>query len=204
MKLISKFKDTYDYLIHMYGQDPKIVWERKTKRVAEKLPSKHRYYEEPIDDEYLQVLVINDKVFWKVVNKKGEEPNPKEVKKYKTRKRFCSIWRGSTSKKEEYIQELSTYPDKYNAPIVLVGHFVDENGYSTSGVFVNPHLSYRAGSEFDAHMRVFQNLDHQMIYEEVSTWFGRHCSEPEMVQLSDKDKLEKHGFDKKTSFRGKN
>lgn len=202
MKIIQRFKDVYDHIFFMYGQDPKIVWDRKTQQVEKALPAGHRTLSGHLEDGRLfkgQVLIVNQTVLVVYVDEKGVVlPNLKPNLKPKR----WSYW--SRDYAIEYLDTLKGYTDKYKAPIVLVGSYVDERGYYQTGVFTNPQLNI--GGEVTKsrpEVRVFQSVDPQMLYTEINAWFGRHASEPEMVQLSDKDKLEKHGFDNKTSFRGK-
>ncbi len=197
MKIIQRFKDVYDHIFFMYGQDPKIVWDRKTSRVAKALPSKHRCLSGRFTDNTefkAQILVVNQSVIVYYVDSKGQ-----------LLQSFKPKWKDwALERVNEYLEELKTYTDKYKAPIVLVGEYVDEKGYNVSGIFTNPQLNVGGqASRFHPEVAVFKNVDPQFLYTEINAWFGRHASEPEMVQLSDKDKLEKHGFDNKTSFRGK-
>lgn len=50
MKIIQRFKDVYDHIFFMYGQDPKIVWDRKTQQVEKALPAKHRTLSGHLED----------------------------------------------------------------------------------------------------------------------------------------------------------
>ena len=197
MKIIQRFKDVYDHVFFMYGQDPKIVWDRKTQQVEKALPSKHRWLNGRFTDNTefkAQILVVNQSVIVYYVDSKGQ-----------LLQSFKPKWKDwALDGVNEYLEELKTYTDKYKAPIVLVGEYVDENGYNVSGIFTNPQLNVGGQAHrFHPEVAVFKNVDPQFLYTEINAWFGRHASEPEMVQLSDKDKLEKHGFDNKTSFRGK-
>ena len=197
MKIIQRFKDVYDHVFFMYGQDPKIVWDRKTQQVEKALPSKHRWLNGRFTDNTefkAQILVVNQSVIVYYVDSKGQ-----------LLQSFKPKWKDwALDGVNEYLEELKTYTDKYKAPIVLVGEYVDENGYNVSGIFTNPQLNVGGQAyRFHPEVAVFKNVDPQFLYTEINAWFGRHASEPEMVQLSDKDKLEKHGFDNKTSFRGK-
>ena len=197
MKIIQRFKDVYDPIFFMYGQDTKIVWDRKTSRVAKALPSEHRCLNSRFTDNNefkAQILVVNQSVIVYYVDSKGQ-----------LLQSFKPKWKDwALERMNKYLEELKTYTDKYKAPIVLVGEYVDENGYNVSGIFTNPQLNVGGqASRFHPEVAVFKNVDPQFLYTEINAWFGRHASEPEMVQLSDKDKLEKHGFDNKTSFRGK-
>lgn len=197
MKIIQRFKDVYDHIFFMYGQDPKLVWDRKTCRVAKALPSKHRCLNGRFVDNTefkAQILVVNQTVIVYYVDGKGQ-----------LLQSFKPKWKDwALERVNEYLEELKTYTDKYNAPIVLVGEHVDERGYNVSGVFTNPQLNVGGqASRFHPEVAVFKNVDPQFLYTEINAWFGRNASEPVMVQLSDKAKLEKHGFDNKTSFRGK-
>lgn len=196
MKIIQRFKDVYDHIFFRYGQDPKVVWDRKTVQVA-KLPPKHRCFDGRLKDNRdfkAQILVVNQTVLLYYVDNKGQLLSG-----------FYPKWRDwNLEEIQRYLVELETYTDKYNAPVVLVGTYVDDKGHLSTGVFANPQLNI-GGETAKLHpeVSVFQNVDHQLLYTEINAWFGRHASEPKMVQLSDKDKLEKHGFDNKTSFRGK-
>lgn len=198
MKIIQRFKDVYDHIFYMYGQDPKIVWDRKTQQVEKALPAKHRTLSGHLEDGRWfkgQVLIVNQTVLVVYVDEKGNVLQNVRTKRW-------SYW--SKDYAMEYLDTLKGYTDKYKAPMVLVGTYVNEKGYYDTGVFTNPQLNIGGEvAKFHPELRVFQNVDPQLLFTEINAWFGRHASEPEMVQLSDKDKLEKHGFDTKTSFRGK-
>ena len=198
MKIIQRFKDVYDHIFYMYGQDPKIVWDRKTQQVEKALPAKHRTLSGHLEDGRWfkgQVLVVNQTVLVVYVDEKGNVLQNVRTKRW-------SHW--SKDYAMEYLDTLKGYTDKYNAPMVLVGSYVDEKGYYQTGVFTNPQLNIGGETtKYHPEIKVFQSVDPQLLFTEINAWFGRHASEPEMVQLSDKDKLEKHGFDNKTSFRGK-
>jgi hypothetical protein len=197
MRIIQRYKDVYDHIFFMYGQDPKIVWDRKTSQVENKLPNNHRWLAGRLTDGrtyHGQVLVVDNVVYVVYVDNTG-----KVLKGFNP----GANW-GRDSKIGEYLTELSTYTDKYLAPMVLVGTYVGDKGYPREGVFVNPQLNIQGeSSKFNPEITVFRNVDHMAIFTGVTNWFSKHAKEPDMVELSDKDKLEKHGFDSKLSFRGK-
>ena len=74
MKIIQRFKDVYDHIFYMYGQDPKIVWDRKTQQVEKALPAKHRTLSGHLEDGRWfkgQVLIVNQTVLVVYVDEKG-------------------------------------------------------------------------------------------------------------------------------------
>lgn len=206
MKIISKFKDYYDYLQGIYGIDEKLILDRT------KFVNRFPYGENAVARFFICGMVVEglfrDGKFWY-----GEEleligkirPSSKYWRnndKYYFVDRDKSNIRGDkyvqilkvptpfktwiqTQKSEFYQNKTEDIcpNDKYDCPIMVSSYFGD--GYE-----LNPVLS-----EYQFH-KVFSAQD---IWFMLTEWLGREKQIKEM--RSDKEKLLSNGFDLKTSFR---
>lgn len=204
MKIISKFKDYYDYLQGIYGIDEKLILDRT------KFINRFPYGENSVVRFFICGLVIEglfrDGKFWygKELeqfsdNKKrnwGKTGNYYFVKADETKPfgGFDSRVLKSPMKFEDWIsmQETIAYKnkkeeicpnDKYNCPIIVSSYYGD--GYE-----LNPILS-----EYQFH-KVFTA---EQIWLMLTEWLGREKQIKEM--RTDKEKILSNGFDLKTSFR---
>lgn len=210
MKIISKFKDYYDYLQGIYGIDEKLILDRT------KFVNKPPYGENAVVRFFICGMVIEglfrDGKFWygKELeqfsdNKKrnwGKSGNYYFVKTDKTKTFGGSDSRvlKSPMKFKDWIaiQETIAYQnkkeeicpnDKYDCPIIVSSYF--RNGCLTDdGYDLNPILS-----EYQFH-KVYSAQD---IWFMINEWLGREKQIKEM--RTDKEKILSNGFDLQTSFR---
>lgn len=206
MKIISKFKDYYDYLQGSYGIDEKLILDRT------KFVNRYPYGENAVVRFFICGMVIeglfrdgkfwygkelelisstrksgkywsnNDKYYFVEPDKSKMYGGPEsEVLKIPTP---FKTWI-QTQKSISYRNKTEDIcpNDKYDCPIIVSSYYGD--GYE-----VNPILS-----EYQFH-KVFSAQD---IWFMLTEWLGREKQIKEM--RSDKEKILSNGFDLKTSFR---
>lgn len=205
MKIISKFKDYYDYLQGVYGIDEKLILDRT------KFVNKSHYAENGVVRFFICGLVVEglfrDGKFW--YGKELEQFSQKQYHNwgnsgnyyYVPANKAHPIYGGSDSKvlmspmkfKDWMsIQQPVSYKnktevvcpnDKLNCPIIVTTCYGD--GYD-----LNPILSeYQIRKVFSP----------QEIWFMLTEWLGREKQIKEM--RTDKEKILSNGFDLKTSFR---
>lgn len=212
MKIISKFKDYYDYLSHIYGQDSKITWER---HLEDYIP-----YDTPnilkkgevdlsgVDDhtmkyEFCWVIVCGKRFLF---FRKSEYPkenwtaykNSEEVKEYLSLaggKNPRRKWSYFTKKQPEYFmgefsQKNLDFCVKHKSPVIVVYGYRFTTDSPILGDIPNFVSLYPA----------------EQIYQDISYFLlnqvnGSPDIDPPVV-LDDKFKIDYHGFDK-YSFRPK-
>lgn len=205
MKIISKFKDYYDYLAGSYGIDEKLILDRT------KFVNKFPYGENEVVRFFICGFVIEglfrDGKFW--YGSELEQFSQKHFRNwgnfgnyyYVPANKANPTWGGSDSrvlmspmkfKDWMQVQETIAYQnrkeevcpnDKYDCPIII-------SSYSSDGYEMNPILS-----EYQFH-KVFSAQD---IWLMLNEWLGREKQINEM--RTDKEKILSNGFDLKTSFR---
>lgn len=201
MKIISKYKDYYDYVAGIYGIDPKLVLDRRTEEdiVArnEFSTGKVRFY---ICGKYVEGLQIRDKVYfgekllefgeidrqpsWRSGFSDGHTRVAVNLTKLKDRE-----FHDPTGIEYFLLEPKDTdVNDKENCPILMGGRFI--------GYFKYPILeSFNLASVFPP----------EEIFLMLSSWLSKKITEKELVvdSRTDTQKLESKGFDKVVSFRPK-
>lgn len=195
MKIISKYKDYYDFLKGVYGEDPKLILDRREGIVPPSSPSVGKY----------TLYICGRKIetywdgnrFWygKDLENFAEKPRytwhkPKEYecvyipsKKLYSDREFSSEWYATEILKDEKNLNI-----KNNCPILTA------SGWNDDIITEFPQLSfYNLGSY----------IPPEEIYQWLVTWLAQRVDESQQRQdnLTDVQKLENKGFDKKTSFR---
>jgi hypothetical protein len=211
MKIISKFKDYYDYLQGIYGIDEKLILDRT------KFVNRYPYGENAVVRFFICGVGVEGLFragkFWY-----GNELEQFSDKKhhfwgnsgnyYFVKPNPAKLYGGSGSrvlkvpmKFKDWIQVQETIAyqnrkvevcpnDKYDCPILVEDHYYKTGCYEEDGFCQNPILS-----EYQFH-KVFSAQD---IWFMLTEWLGREKQIKEM--RSDKEKLLSNGFDLKTSFR---
>ena len=204
MKILSKFKDYYDYLSGVWGIDPKIVLDR-------------REFEHPEFYSHPKKIVLyicgkriegfhdgNSTYFGETLSKFGEITEPKKYPAW----RFTTYHRSpepSRFVKFEYKSPFTTTVDyvinvdvtndlenhniKENCPILMVG--IHSNKISRFPILEKLNV----GSIFSP----------EVIYQMLVDWLSERNNELEnrVDNSTDIEKLINKGFDKKCSFRPK-
>lgn len=179
MKIIDKRgrKDYYDFLVGIYGEDPKIVFDRRSEYNYEPMKGKNSLY---LCGKVYDIYFDGNRCYI------GDD-----IKQFDTSTSY-QRWRSS-----DYIfidrvrYELSPIFDKKglnrinSTPILVSGTF---------GLVLNPLLSS---------LNLNNYISPDDIFLSVSSWISNEIDEKLKIinNLTDTQKLESKGFDKKTSFR---
>jgi hypothetical protein len=192
MKIISKYKDYYDYLSGVYGVDDKIVLDRRYSGTYEypifkfdtHMLSSHFNYGLTLHlcgISYGGVYLHKEnKTFWcqeleKIMDVKNH---------YRTNEKYVIIKDGglNSSYMNVYLGPRKTnFNEKYNIPILLQVH---------DRIYPFPQLD-KIGFN--------RQMSPQEIYLKLSDWL----SPKDNIEnnMTDKEKIQSHGFDLKSSFR---
>lgn len=215
MKLLTKYKDFYDYLVGIYGEDEKLVYDRRVfrpHRIADLFLS--------LEDENTRLFTfaINGKLY-RIVHYLGKfyytpeelvelralyEKNNKTTRRrysyFMDRSGFASSGFTSLKKAQEFFSDPKNTATDVNMrlrqPVLLTynmlrgSEFFDEK---TKTHWVVPILS-----EFP----ITKYLPAEEVYKEISELLGWLNDHPEIPNTQTNDeKIVTHGFDPKTSFR---
>lgn len=205
MKIISKFKDYYDYLQGIYGMDEKIVYRRSAnvpsfnKGAVEMYAPNFIKYPDIYKDKILSYSISVCGEVYKVVWYKGifihsyeEYLNLKENGSINSNDENDIGPSGFHDYESKYINSRprkseENYNEKYNAPIVLLN-------ISYYGSVTNSVNNIRL-SDFDFG-KIMKPHD---IYLKITEFLSK---EPEVIDTRTNEmKIESYGFDKKHSFR---
>lgn len=181
MKIISKFKDYYDYLQGIYGVDERLILDRVQYSPMKYTPgdSVETLY---IGDYVIQGLWREGKIYW------AEDIIPFAREKSIEKGDYYSIPDGKYQSKQvlkapKRLDNSVTYRE--DCPILrLIGHDYEHN----------PILSQ---------YNVQRILSPEKTWQILSEWLGTRITrnEPEVPIGDDKTRILSHGFDLKQSFR---
>jgi len=183
MKIISKYKDYYDYLMGIYGQDPLIVLDRRDSTV----PTFFSFETVPVTlyicDKQYEGVAIGTNVYF------GDKLEPFNVSPYKESD-VC--WIKNRDNKHLIIHKKPIKTDvnsKYNCPILM------HNRYSYS----NDDRHYKF--PVLAQLNIASVLPPEQIWLELVDFLTKK----DVVEdkRTNKEKIINAGFDLKESFRGK-
>ncbi len=192
MKIISKYKDYYDYLSGIYGIDEKLILDRREKDDY-MLPTLGKitiyiagYIIEGMVKESGNIFYgdslrsyIIEKPIWKWLSKHHKRDYTKSFDiKYKNHNEWYYL---------EPIKDLKNINEKHNCPILI------DTPY---GIKKYPMLSTLKLPSF---------LPAETIYQWLSEWLSTQITnkEKQIKELPNSLKIENKGFDKKKSFRPK-
>lgn len=198
MKLISKYKDYYDYLVGVYGIDEKLVYDRRFKTLITR-GDVTSYFDEPID-VYFHICNFRYD-FWFYRGKWYHTPEElKEMNQIRqgTRKRsvYGTGWQRSEKNFNDPKYRFTDANIKFRQPVLISGKFsmldVDFRDKSGNGYGV-PILK-----DFP----IPKYLDAESIYQAITGFLGWLNDNPEIPnKQSNEEKILSHGFDLKSSFR---
>jgi hypothetical protein len=219
MKIISKFKDYYDYLSGVYGVDEKLVLDRTDfTSMINILPGYSPcILSVLIADTLYEGLYHEGNFYWGKDLLKLEYVDVKRNRWLKKDPNFAYI----TIKGKE--MRISLYPVEnkeclnslHNIPIMIVDNLISkESKYKgllrTYSRNFNNFYDLQRGQEVSLlpnpilkDIGIQSILDPKTIWIELSAWLGKQVSKNEkQVPIGDdKIRIEAHGFDYKTSFR---
>ncbi len=192
MRIISKYKDFYDYVVSKYGFDSTVTYDRTTLSLY-KYESHISYMESNVD--CYQLHVANN--LYSFFEYKGQLYHTEEELQrlaIKTEKnRFIDFGDVATITFGNYWWETKSLYKRYNGPSKLnkkfripVLYFQRENAYL-------PYLK-----SFGFHKALSADETYKQIYE-FQSWLKDNPPIPN--KQTDEEKLLSHGFDKKISFR---
>ena len=217
MKIISKFRDYYDPIAHTYGGgDPKIVWVRR--EIENTGPFKMRLPFAPLRDKwkysrllhgkyYERSLIVGDRIYsvFSEIIGNHEWFLPGADHEIVTHRESLRWLREHKEKELHYIEA-----DEAIELCKLVGQPVFWLGYDLLGTQKNERPNIRVSKEVPilAKIHNFAKLyPADQIYQDLSYALGNLMHTPPddnpPVQVDEKVRFQKKGFDSKTSFRGK-
>lgn len=199
MKIISKYKDYYDYLSGIYGEDPKLILDRRDsikysfyfpkvfslyicgKRIDGYFDGINFHYGENLKN-FGKFYKLSDLPSWQIHDKTSDFVVINESKFHHTspaREISLNI---------DIIDDLKKYNEKVNCPILF--------DYRISNPIKFPQLSK---------LQVNKILSPEEIYQMLINWLSDKINKSEIIvdNRNDVDKLLSKGFDKKESFRPK-
>ncbi|HMT01945.1 MAG TPA: hypothetical protein PKD00_01315 [Burkholderiales bacterium] len=193
MKIISKFKDYYDFLQGTYGVDEKLILDRTTFTPTSPYFSENKVISLYIGEWLIQGLYNNGKFYYgKNVEPFNQKPKRRifSLNEINDKKLYYFIptnyYPVSCLKEPKYLGDDSpTW--KEDCPILIQGYTA--NSYGKHPILKDYNVS--------------QILPPEKIWTILSEWLGKQISnrEPIVPIGDDKIRIESHGFDLKTSFR---
>ena len=204
MKIISKYKDYYDYLVGIYGEDPLIILDRRDYEIPifydEKKPMLIRLY---ICNWYYEGLYINGKFYY------GKAIEPFAIKSKSNTNRWYKRYLKHNPHKEieSYVIDdgeshhitihIKPTPSNVNTkvgiPILLTKEFPRERPFEQiKNFYPYPMLKELNFQSFVSPEEMFLMLSSFMAKKDIQTDIR-----------TNKEKIITAGFDLKESFRGK-
>lgn len=187
MKIISKYKDYYDYLSGIYGIDPLLVLDRRNNdNYTCYIPEKLIFY---ICGLKIEGYYDGFKFYYGEKLKKRADHTEKKYfwqKDCPERSYIKKIDRYINNEIEK-LSDDNNYNKIHNCPIIM-------QGYTNDHLLKFPQLN-----KFD----VQQILPAEEIYQMLVQWLSdiRNQNETKVDKRTNKDKILTNGFDLKTSFR---
>jgi hypothetical protein len=219
MKIISKYKDYYDYLVYQYGEDEKIVLDRRKGEVFKDVfaDNTHPHHRHSVDNDIILLCVCNvmhigviksaeRKVYWNEDIKticpvkedtyfrwrKGEDTQEvyAECGNYNIHAFGNIPVNINTDLKCPIVAKIITTEERKNSRRINTLFLHNGDKLDTKGYNIYPKLEdISAGSV----------LSPQDIYLQLCEWLAP--KEDVQDNMSNEEKVESHGFDKKKSFR---
>lgn len=208
MKIISKYKDYYDYLIGVYGEDPLLILDRRSY-------NKIKYYEDGIyllniGNVSLEGICQNNVFYW-----------GKNLKKFHNELAVnYSSWRFNTFKHERMLRKYdkskhiiyttTTYPRNRIIECSRIIHKIPINRVVQDNIPISLYYINEPGVLlFRQNFPILENLNINKIYSPGDIWnlLSNYLSqqvtlkEPTVPIGDDKIRIQSHGFDLKNSFR---
>lgn len=213
MKIISGYKDYYDYLVGIYGEDEKLVYDRrvfKPHRITDlflSLETGTRLLTFAINGRLHRIVYYKDRFFYtpeelvelRALYEKNEKTNKRRYSYYLDNHGFHSTGFSSLKRAQEFFADpKNTKTDvnmKLRQPVLLTYHTLTSEGFIDEKKikWVVPILS-----EFP----ITKYLPAEEVYKEISELLGWLNDHPEIPNTqTNNEKIVTHGFDPKVSFR---
>lgn len=206
MKIISKYKDYYDYLSGVWGEDPKLVLDRKGEFVVQST--------NPLGcDMYVLTFIIGG-IMIQIYNNGKEFFFGKEIEQFDTTRRYGknNYW----TKDGLYRVEIGYSTGRTNQMYVVQG---PKEGYEYLNDKYNCPILYNKQSwhcpditkeDFSTYpllssTPVTKYVDAVDVYRWIQEYLAKKVDQSQARQDNQTDiqRLENKGFDKRTSFRPK-
>ncbi len=192
MRIISKYKDFYDYVVSKYGFDSTVTYDRTILPLF-KFESHIAYMEDYVSGYQLHVA----NKMYTFFEFKGElyhtEEELQELSKIRKRSRFTSFDDLDTITYGSYWNENKPLYDSYNGPSKLNKKFRVPVLYKKNDTIYLPYLK-----SFGFHKALSADETYKQIYE-FQSWLKDNPPIPN--KQTNEEKLLSHGFDKRISFR---
>lgn len=216
MKIISREKDYYDFLLGKYGSDPKIILDRK--KILENIVN----YQSEFDWRYLKenfsyrILVVCGKYYPLIAKRTATRTSEFRLISVKDLKNKTIRWdlqqllpvkTGWFAKKEFVIKTLESLLDGiYQEKLVVLSKIIK----SPIFVILNQQVN---NTIIDIHVPNLSKIGSfssiypaETLFTDLAFFIGNvlnNSVDNVHLIISDKDKILKGGFDLKTSFRGR-
>lgn len=213
MKIISKYKDYYDFLKGIYGEDPKLVLDRTKFESLPYPPSNYDILNFFVGEWQVQCLYFDGKYYWGKDLIENFKPAPKE---YQLSGKYQKWYRdiADINKASNYYSlEIPSrrFSQKNTERISVLKNPVFIGDKSPTWKEDCPILLSKYTTYLDGFLR-FPKLDDfafskimepHDIWIKLTEWLSKRVTmnEPEVPVGDDKTRLISAGFDPKTSFR---
>jgi hypothetical protein len=191
MKILSKYKDYYDYLSGIYGEDPKLVLDRRSGGGFQDLTEDTKYYIF-IGGFQVEGYYRDGKMYY------GENLREIEVE---------SGYRGYREESVFVVSDSSTKHSVWVSTIIKKDE-KDHNLKSMCPIILCRSTSYRDEPQEIMNYPKLEDLqlgsfiDPMKVYQMISEWLAKRIDELELTTTTtNEQKIENKGFDRKTSFR---
>jgi hypothetical protein len=197
MKIISNFKDYYDFQVGLFGLDESIVYDRNTAFFDKKTWIKRRYIEPQFRDFEMRAFAIAGKIYAVCFNK-GVFVPMEEVRDIIEQKSKAERWFNQYTYKYLIHYHLSetNLNEKFDCPVIELDYqrnsFPLHNTLTFSAAVLNPCLSF---------FHLFKVLPPEEIWVSIVNFLTR--DKPFIDTRSNNEKVISNGFNLKTSFRKK-
>lgn len=200
MKIISKYKDFYDYLMGIRGVDPKVILDRREGVVHKPIDlqpiafeKKYRVIKIAICGMlYVGVRAKGGRYYWgKDLLKLG-----RVEKKWFSDKDMLHI--KDTDIYLPLENESVDFNDNLNCPILFISG--GGNKEFRKGRWIRPSIVYVKYPKLEVY-GVQKWYSPESLYTDLSNWISSRNEEVVVDNRTDKEKIQNAGFDKKTSFR---
>lgn len=194
MKIISKYKDYYDFLAGVYGEDIKLILDRRTGIVIDR-PSEVFHLHiggKKIEGVFLNGVYYYGEDLGRIAGPRYDRPYYNRRKDFKDCIRYYSTERTKYAQTIEY--DICKYIKDSNKNSLLKCPIIYTRidlGYNTKDILF-PKLE---------NFKLAKMLPPKDIWILLSSFLASSIIEPDVPIGSDKVRIESHGFDIKTSFR---
>lgn len=183
MRILSKYKDFYDFLSGLYGIDDKIILDRRHFSKPTYVPDKNAFCLHICGIVY-EGVYTNGKFYWC----KNLEPFSNKITQAWSDNRLMFDMKFGRNLYVEPYLDLKNINQKFNCPIILAEH--DAREYGKYNTWMYPPLK---------DLNISSILPAREIYLQLIDWLSPKDIDP--TPRPDKEKIVSAGFDLKTSFR---